>query len=104
MDPRVMGAVAMSNKELAVTESALRAVDVPVLSIIGSRDPLLPGVQDLAGVLPHHEIIVIEGGTHRTTARDARLRISLRRWFSGEEDLAVAGNTPRAGRVQPGSN
>ena len=96
LDRRAMAAVARSLKGLTVTEAALRAVNVPVLSVIGTADPLLPGVQALTDVLPHHEIVLIEGGTHRYTPRDPRFRTALRRWFSGEDPVrpSASGDVP----------
>ncbi len=96
LDTRAVGALAQSLGALTVTESELRAVDVPVLSLIGSADAMRSGVDALAGVLPHHKIIVIDGGTHRSTPMNPRFRTELRRWLAGDaaDGVAAGGSAP----------
>lgn len=53
--------------DLEITEEALRKNTVPVLSIVGSLDPLRAGVDRMAGVMANHEAVYIEGGDHMTT-------------------------------------
>ncbi len=57
--------------DLAVTEEELRKNTVPVLSIVGSVDPLRAGVDKMIGVMANHEAVYIEGGDHMT-ALDSR--------------------------------
>ncbi len=96
LDERALGAVARSLPALTVTEADLRGVDVPVLSIVGSEDPLKAGVDALAQVLPHHELVVIPGGTHRTTPADARFGRALHRFLRGER-VGVGAQRARRG-------
>jgi len=85
LDKRAVGALARSLGKLTVTESALREIDVPVLSVIGSEDKSLrPGVDALVGVLRHHQITEIADGTHRTTAIKPDFRNALRDWFAAD--------------------
>lgn len=51
---------------LAVTEESLRANTVPVLSLVGSKDPLKQGIDAMTGVLAHHEAVIIDGADHIT--------------------------------------
>lgn len=52
------------------TEEDLRAVDVPVLALIGEVDPLKTGVDALDGVLPTLQIVVIPGADHAGAFRE----------------------------------
>lgn len=61
----------------AVTESELRANTLPVLTIVGTADPLREGVDLLTGVLAKHESLFIEGGDHMTTIVGSRFRNGL---------------------------
>lgn len=47
-----------------VTEESLRSNTTPTLAIIGSIDPQKAGVDSLDGVMPHLEIVVIQGADH----------------------------------------
>jgi len=90
VDEGALSTVVRSFPELTVTEAQLRAVDVPVLSIIGSDDPLKPGVDAMVGVLPRHEVVVVAGGTHRFTPRDPLFREALHRFLRGEPAALAA--------------
>lgn len=49
---------------LAVSESDLRAVRVPLLAIVGSNDPALRGVNELKALVPAMSVTFIDGGVH----------------------------------------
>jgi len=49
---------------LEVSEADLRAAAVPVLCVVGSKDPLKAGVEALEGVLPQVEVMVLRGANH----------------------------------------
>lgn len=66
-DVKALAAVVRSFKELAVPKAQAKEVRVPVASIIGDRDPLKKGVDELKAVLPSLEVVVIKGGDHITT-------------------------------------
>jgi len=63
-DEEALRAVGAGVPELAVTEDALRANTVPVLSIVGGNDTLKKGIDDMTGLLPNHKVVVIPGATH----------------------------------------
>lgn len=88
LDTRAVGALASSLGELTVTEAELRAVDVPVLSVFGSEDPLGAGIADLHAVLRRHEIVWIPGRSHRTTPLDPAFATALLDWFARPPDSA----------------
>ena len=64
--------------DLAVTEEQLRANTIPVLSIVGSEDPLKSGIDNMDGVLAHHEIVIVEGGDHMTTVGKSQFARALK--------------------------
>jgi len=85
LDKRAVGALARSLGKITVTEPALREIEVPVLSVIGTEDTSLrPGVDALIGVLRHHQVTVIADGTHRTTPIKPQFRVALRNWFAAD--------------------
>ena len=66
-DAPAMTAIMKAFTDLAVTEEELRNNRVPVLSIVGTRDPLGAGVKGMAEMMPRHEAVHIQGGDHVTT-------------------------------------
>lgn len=66
-DNKAMWALMKAFVDLAVTEEDLRNNQVPVLSIVGTRDPLGGGVKGMTEHMAHHEAVYIEGGDHLTT-------------------------------------
>ena len=65
-DVETLAAVTRSREELNVTDQGLSDVQFPVLEIVGSEDPRLPGIKDLDGRIPGIRIVVIAGATHGT--------------------------------------
>ncbi|MBW7864165.1 MAG: alpha/beta hydrolase [Candidatus Hydrogenedentes bacterium] len=66
-DTVALAAALESISALAVTEAELRANRVPVLSVVGTKDALRPGVDNLDGVMSEHQTVHIRGGNHATT-------------------------------------
>ena len=67
-DPQALAAVSRGSVQLSLTEAELRANTVPVLTIIGSEDGLLPEAQALAATMANHQLVVLEGKNHNTTS------------------------------------
>ncbi|HEV3341095.1 MAG TPA: alpha/beta hydrolase [Pirellulales bacterium] len=63
-DQRALAAAARGMSELAVTEDQLRANRVPTLALVGGADPLKVTVDELAQVMPHLTVTVIEDADH----------------------------------------
>ena len=63
-DPQALAAFVRGGVSLAVSESDLRAVRVPLLAIVGSNDPALRGVNELKALVPAMSVTVIDGGVH----------------------------------------
>lgn len=66
-DNQALSALMKVFADLAITEEDLRNNRVPVLSIVGTRDPLGAGVKEMVEMMAHHEAVYIEGGDHLTT-------------------------------------
>ena len=77
-DEQAIADVIRSLPELEVSEDALRANTVPVLSIVGGADPLKRGVDNMEGILANHEIVVVPRGSHYTTLHKRRMIAALR--------------------------
>ncbi len=66
-DMKALAATVRSWKDLSVSDEALKANKVPVLGLVGDRDPLKSSLDDLKGVLSGLEIETIPGGDHMNT-------------------------------------
>jgi pimeloyl-ACP methyl ester carboxylesterase len=63
---KALAAVLRGFKDLAVTEEQLNANRVPVLALIGEKDPLKKSVDDLKDRLANLQVVVISGADHIT--------------------------------------
>ena len=63
-DALALAAVTRGNREQVVTDDQLKAVRAPLLAVVGSADPGLPGVQALKTLLPVLQMVVVEGASH----------------------------------------
>ncbi|MBI2435555.1 MAG: alpha/beta hydrolase [Candidatus Hydrogenedentes bacterium] len=70
-DQAALAQVIRQFPEFTVAEEALRNNTVPVLSVVGSLDPLKLGIDRMKGILGAHEVCVIDNCDHITTMRDA---------------------------------
>lgn len=76
-DRLALAAVRRSNRDQAVTLEQMAAVRVPVLGIVGSRDPYAEGFQRLKAAFPKLQLVVIEGANHGTTPETSEFRDAL---------------------------
>lgn len=81
-DPKALAAVVRNFEGLAVTEDKIRAIDRPVLCLIGEIDPLKDGVDRLAAVLPAAQVEVLPGGDHMTAFGDPLFLAKLRAFLA----------------------
>lgn len=63
-DPMALSAVARALPTLAVEKDQIEFNTVPVLVVVGSKDPLKAGVDAMADVLGNHETVVVDGADH----------------------------------------
>lgn len=81
-DPKALAAAVRSFEGLLVPEDKVRAIDRPVLCLIGEIDPLKDGVDRLAAVLPAARIEIIPGGDHMTAFGDPLFLSKLREFLA----------------------
>jgi pimeloyl-ACP methyl ester carboxylesterase len=60
--------VRRANRGEAVTEEKMARVRTPVLGVVGSLDPYLSVFRRLERIMPTLRLVVVEGGTHRSTS------------------------------------
>jgi pimeloyl-ACP methyl ester carboxylesterase len=66
-DPLALAAVQRGNKTQAVTLDEIRAVQLPMLAVVGSADPIKVGVEAFNRIVPAVRVVVIDGATHAGT-------------------------------------
>jgi len=81
MDLEALGAVGEGFGELAVTETELRAVKVPVMAIRGGHDTVVYGGGDLRATLPGYQELTIPGGRHNTVIFYRKFRETILRFL-----------------------
>ena len=87
-DLHALAAIHRARSGLASTDSALFAVGVPVLGVVGSADRNLRAMQQLSEVLHDYHLIVFEGATHggdRGVLRRPELIDVLRRFIDARQ-------------------
>jgi pimeloyl-ACP methyl ester carboxylesterase len=89
-DTTALAAVFRSLGDLAITEEQLRANNVPVLSIVGTDDPLRRGVDRMTGVMANHKAVYIEGGNHLTTLSDPKFLQTIREFLKNPVEYVGA--------------
>jgi pimeloyl-ACP methyl ester carboxylesterase len=80
-DPRALAAVRRSNRDQSFATSALATVRVPVLGMVGSRDPYRLGLEELVGVLPDFELVIIDDATHANAHAKSAFTATLLRFL-----------------------
>jgi len=63
-DRYALAALRRSNKAQVVTPAQMQAVRVPVLGIVGSKDPYRASFDELMTIIPGMSLAVLEGATH----------------------------------------
>lgn len=80
-DSKALAAAIRGRKQLTVTEAELRKNRLPVLALIGDQDPLKTGVDELVGVLPELEVVVLPEADHMNAFGKAEFKAHLRRFL-----------------------
>jgi pimeloyl-ACP methyl ester carboxylesterase len=76
-DAIALASVQRGNKAQVVTVAQVRALQMPILAVVGSADPLKAGVDAFKTLLPSLNVVVIDGATH-SGARGAPARQEFR--------------------------
>ena len=82
-----------------VSEAKIRANKVPVLALIGDRDPLKTGVDRLDGVMPNLKTVVIHGATHMTAPSNPEFLKGLRAFLADHAAPAEGGAASRSSQT-----
>lgn len=82
-DQRALVALIRSSPELAVSEAELRSIELPVCSIVGSRDPLTISVDAMRGKVANHSICLVDGADHISAPMRAEFQDFLRTFLRG---------------------
>jgi len=76
-DPKALAACIRGMLKLQVTREQLVNNKVPVLAIVGDKDPLKKGVDAMDGVMSNLKIVIVKGGDHMSTFRSAEFQQTL---------------------------
>lgn len=76
-DPKALAACIRGMLNLKVTREQLERNKVPVLAIVGDKDPLKKGVDAMDGVMSNLKIVIVKGGDHMSTFRSALFQQTL---------------------------
>ena len=77
-DGRALAAMLRAIPELTLQREELGRIRVPVLSVVGSRDPLKAGVDAMEGLVPDHEVVLVPGADHMQAVGSPELIAALR--------------------------
>jgi pimeloyl-ACP methyl ester carboxylesterase len=80
-DPLALASVARGLKNLAVPESEIAAIEVPMRDIIGEIDPLKDSVDELKRANPAVDVVVVAGGDHMTTFGNPAFAAALKEFI-----------------------
>jgi len=76
-DKRALVGVLRGLPDLAVTADQLRALEIPLCSIVGSKDPLVTSVRAMDGLVPDHTVTIVDGADHIRAPLRRELREGL---------------------------
>jgi pimeloyl-ACP methyl ester carboxylesterase len=76
-DPKALAACIRGMRNLEITKQQLEQNKVPVLAIIGEKDPLKVGVDEMTGVLANLKVVVVANGDHMSTFQSPKFTGSV---------------------------
>jgi pimeloyl-ACP methyl ester carboxylesterase len=76
-DAKALSACIRGAEALVVPREKLESNQVPILAIVGDKDPLKKGVDAMDGVMHNLKIVVVPGGDHMSTFRSSQFRDAL---------------------------
>jgi len=85
-DALALAAVMRGNSRLYASEAKLRANQLPVLAIVGERDPVKAEVDNLVGVLGNVKLVVIPGANHMNAFRRPEFLAALKTFLGAYGD------------------
>jgi pimeloyl-ACP methyl ester carboxylesterase len=81
-DPLALAACIRGMRNLEITKQQLEDNKVPVLAIIGQKDPLKVGVDKMTGVLSNLKVLVVAGGDHMSTFQSPKFIQAVNEFLS----------------------
>jgi pimeloyl-ACP methyl ester carboxylesterase len=81
-DPKALAACMRGMLNLEITKQQLENNKVPVLSIIGEKDPLKVGVDNMTGVLANLKVVVVANGDHMSTFQSPKFTEAVNEFLS----------------------
>jgi pimeloyl-ACP methyl ester carboxylesterase len=81
-DPKALAACMRGMANLQTTKQQLEENKVPVLAIIGEKDPLKKGVDAMIGVFANVKVIVVKNGDHMSTFQSPKFKEALNEFLS----------------------
>jgi len=103
-DPHALVGVIRGTPALALTADELAAIEIPILSVVGERDPMLVSARAMVDMSRNPRLVVVRGADHVETPMRSERFGMLRTQSSHcsgpcESFISVAG-TPDATRVR----
>lgn len=89
-DQKALAAIIRGTPGLSIPKEKLEQNRVPVLAIIGERDPLKNGVDAMDGVMANLKIVIVPGGDHMNTFSNPLFVKSLRAFLSNHATARTA--------------
>jgi pimeloyl-ACP methyl ester carboxylesterase len=80
-DQKALAALIRGMPAFAIPRESLEKNKVPVLALIGDRDPFKKGVDAMNGVMSHLKVVVIPGADHMQTFYSPLFATSLREFL-----------------------
>jgi len=76
-DVEALKALVLSAESLGVTEEDLKNISIPLLSIVGTKDPFLDSSIEMVKRVPNAQQATIEGGNHIMTPSRKQMHHAL---------------------------
>jgi pimeloyl-ACP methyl ester carboxylesterase len=85
-DALALAAVMRGSARLYASEAKLRANQLPVLAIVGERDPVKAEVDNLVGALGNVKLVVIPGANHMSAFGRPEFLVALKTFLGAHGD------------------
>jgi pimeloyl-ACP methyl ester carboxylesterase len=83
--PHALVGVIRGTPALALTEDELGRIELPILSVVGERDPMIASARAMVGKVRDHRLVVVRGADHIEAPMRSELVEALRQ-FVGVAD------------------
>ena len=94
-DPKALAACIRGMLKLQINREQLEHNKVPVLAIVGDRDPLKKGVDAMEGVMKNLTVVIVKGGDHMSTFRSALFEHAVEDFLAAHSHHAATASTAK---------